>query len=93
MKATDRQAAQNACRSIGGKTMKRLSLLILILALVLTLCGCRWEIAPGLALKIELEVSQPASTAETTPAPEVPPALIDPTINRDPNEGEPDIIP
>ena len=73
--------------------MKRLSLLILILALVLTLCGCRWEIAPGLALKIELELSQNVSDAETTPAPEVPPALIDPTINRDPNEGEPDINP
>ena len=74
-------------------TVKKLVIVVLLLALLMTLAGCRWEIAPGLALKIELEVSRNVSDAETTPAPEVPAALIDPTINRDPNEGEHDIIP
>ena len=73
--------------------MKRLYLSILLLALVLTLTGCRWEIAPGLALKIELETSKQFSTSEPTDTAEMTQALIDPTAGRDPNEAEQDVIP
>ena len=74
-------------------TVKKLVIVVLLLALLMTLAGCRWEIAPGLALKIELETSKPFSTSEPTDMAEMPQALIDPTVGRDPNEAEQDVIP